>query len=163
MTNLKEPELFLLRKSEDKETHSWLYELMKNVKKETITHFNDPELNTFFHQEQRQKESLYKYVVIRHMLDESEWVEEDVAKEDNKATEDVKLESNNVMPFPSMFNFNNIIPSNYANIAKKNKLDIDRKRNLLTGKECQSFKSKNALYFIVHDEHSIEDIISSIK
>lgn len=167
MIDFKEPELFLIRKTENKETHSWLYELMKNVRKETVIHFKDLELNTFSHHEKRQKESLYKYVVIRHMLDESEWLREDISKEDDKPTEVTNLEPTYDITSPYMLDFSKIIKSNYLSdcldAGKESKLNIKKRRDLLTGEECKIFKSKNALYFISNDEYSIGEILSNIK
>lgn len=159
MTEFKEPELFLLRKSKDEETQSWLYQLMKNVKRETITHFNDPELNTFFHQEKRQKESLYQYVVIRHMLDKEDRLDKDINKDLNK---NISL-SAEITPLVPIFNFSGNIELNSEMSEKEYELDLNMKRNLLTSKECKLFKSKNALYFIANDEYSIGDIISSVE
>ena len=162
MIEYKEPELFFFRKTEDKETQSRLYELFKGVKKETIKHFNDPTLNTFFHQEKRQNEILYRYIVIRHMLNEDEFKSDNESPETPIEPEPVQAGFENVIPFVT-FNFSNIIPSKYANTSKDTKSELDKKRNILTGKECPIFKSRNALYFVAHDEYNIQDILDSIE
>jgi hypothetical protein len=152
--SLNEPEIFMLRSIWDEDTQSYLQEYFKQINRETVKRFDDPNRNVFFKPEVRKMLDFYQYIAIRAYLPLEEVKAKKEAEHNSPAEENEGATELSVVPLFSKTTNNSWKPylDNLSNL-----------RNTQVYKEKPKYSSRGLLYYSCeYDDTIINKIIDSV-